>query len=53
MLDVVVVNTVGNLWIGVAALAFSILTGAIAMAWRLGRLEQKVTDISKKVDKIA
>jgi hypothetical protein len=31
--------TTGQLWLAVGGLAFSILGGGLAMAWRLGRLE--------------
>lgn len=33
----------------VASLAVSVLAGGLAMAWRLGRLEQKVHDVQQDV----
>jgi hypothetical protein len=39
-------------WTAVGVLGFSILSGGGAMAWRLGRLEQKVDDVKDRVDRM-
>lgn len=33
-------------WAAIGGLAFAVLSGGLAMAWRMGRLEQKVTDLA-------
>jgi hypothetical protein len=39
----------GDFWTGIASLAVAILGGGLAMAWRLGRLEQTVKDLKEDV----
>ena len=36
----------------VLPVALSVLVGGLAMAWRLGRLEQKVKDVKEDVEEL-
>jgi hypothetical protein len=37
-------------WPAVGVLSFSILSGGLAMAWRLGSLAQRVKELERRVD---
>lgn len=39
-------------WLGIGAMVVSIIGGALAMAWRLGILSNKVDDNTKRIDKM-
>lgn len=41
-----------NVWPVAASIGLSILGGGFAMAWRMGRLEQKVNDLREDVQEL-
>ena len=39
--------------VGVVAICMSVLGGGVAMAWRMGRIEQSVADLQRRVSDMA
>jgi hypothetical protein len=48
----VAATDLAGVWVAAGALTLSIVASAVGVAWRLGRLEQKVEDVLKDVNAI-
>jgi hypothetical protein len=41
------------LWLAVIPVAGSILIGALALSWRLGRMDGSIKDLGRRVDRLS